>query len=87
MSNPVSRVTTQRRNLADPGRHGGPIELNAFTRIDAGLPIQWKMVAVFADQNVHQQPRSGLAALNRQRRHRALHHALTASARERGGRA
>jgi hypothetical protein len=73
----------QRRDLADPRRHGGPIELDAFTRVDAGLPIEWEMVAVFADQNVRQQARSSLAALDRQRWHRALHHTLAAPARER----
>ena len=41
------------------------------------------MVAVFADQNVRQQTRAGLAALDRQRRHVALRHALAAPAGER----
>ena len=41
------------------------------------------MIAVFADKNMRRHARSGLAALDRQRWHRALHHALAAPAGER----
>jgi hypothetical protein len=57
---------SERGDLADPRRHDGPIELDAFACVDAGLPIERKMVAVFADQNMRQQPWPGLAAFDRQ---------------------
>jgi len=41
------------------------------------------MIAVFADQDVREKPRTWLAALDRQRWHRPLHHRLAAPARER----
>ena len=55
----------------------------SFTRVDAELPIQREMTAVFADKNMRRHARSSLAALDRQRWHGALHHALAAPARER----
>src|SRR6266436_7112294 len=66
----------QRRDLADPRSHDGAIEIDPFTRVDARLPIERLMIAIFADQDVRQKPGAGKAALDRQRRHRALHHAL-----------
>ena len=70
----------QRRHLADPSRHGGAIELDALARIDPGLPVQRQMIAIFADQDVRQQPCAGLTTLDRQRRHLPLHHGLAPTA-------
>jgi len=47
--------------LADPIGERCAIELDAFARIDAGLPIERKMIAVLADQNVREKPCTGLA--------------------------
>jgi hypothetical protein len=73
----------QRRDLADPSGHDRAIEIDAVARVDAGLTIERKMIAIFADQDVRQKPGARKAALDRQRRHRALRHALTAPAGER----
>ena len=71
------------RPIADPVRKRCAIGFDAFTCIDAGLPVQWKVIAVFSDEDMRQKPCTGLATFDGQRRHRRLHHALTAPARER----
>jgi len=52
----------QRHDLADPRSHEGAIEIDLFTRVDAGLPIERLMIEIFADQDVGQRPGAGKAA-------------------------
>lgn len=47
---------------------------------DFGLPVERQVIAVFANQHMGQQPRSGTATLNRARGQRGLCKRLTAGA-------
>ena len=56
----------QRCGLAYPIRQGRAIELDTGPGIDAALPVQRSMIAVFADQHMRQECRAGAATLDRQ---------------------
>ena len=58
----LDRWHGQRHDLADPRSHEGAIEIDLFTRVDAGLPIERLMIEIFADQDVGQRPGAGKAA-------------------------
>ena len=78
----VGQGLKQRGHAPDPLGHGRAVEINPGTRVNLALPVQGQMVAIFRDQHMRQQARSGTPALDRQRRHRQLRHRLAIAARE-----
>lgn len=60
----VSQWLQQRRGTANPIRHGRAIKINAFAGVNLRLPIQWKMISVFAHQHMRQQAGAGPAVLD-----------------------
>ena len=56
----------------------------ALPCVDRRLPVERGMVRILGDQHVRQEPRTRPAALDRQRRHRRLVHALAGAAGEAG---
>src|SRR5512132_3231741 len=62
----------------------GAVEFDALPCVDRRLPVERGMVRILGDQHVRQEPRTRPAALDRQRRHRSLVHALAGAAGEAG---
>lgn len=58
--------------LADPVGHGRTTEINTFPGVNLGLAIERQVVAIFGDQDMGDEARSRLAALDGQRRHLGL---------------
>ena len=71
LANPVSQRAQQPRRLAHPVGQGGAIEIEAVARVDLGLAIERKMVAVLRDEHVREQAGTGHRARDRHRRHGA----------------
>ena len=69
---------------ADPVGERRAVEFDALPCVDRRLPVERGMVRILGDQHVRQEPRTRPAALDRQRRHRRLVHALAGAAGEAG---
>jgi len=61
-------------SFAHPAGKDGAIQVNAFTREDLGLTMQWGVVCIFGRDHMRQQARSGKAAIENAFRSRRLHH-------------
>ncbi len=61
----ISQRFQKRGRTAHPIRHGRAVQIDAFAGVDLRLPVQGKMVGVFADQHMRQQARSRPASFNR----------------------
>jgi hypothetical protein len=75
----ADRLNQRRGNphrFADPVCHHCAVEIDPLAGINASLAVQRRVIAVLADEDVREQPGAWPAALDRQRRHRHLHHAL-----------
>lgn len=66
--------------MAHPLSHGGPIQIDALTGIDAALTMQRQAVGVFCHGDMSEQARARPAAFDRQRRRRRLHDRLAGPA-------
>src|SRR5215470_12757541 len=65
---------------ADPCGQRRAIEINAETRKDLRLPVQRRVIAIFADQDLREQRRRRQAACNRALRSRRLRHRSASAA-------
>ena len=70
----------QLARAAHPVRQRRAFQLHAFARVNLFLPIQRQVIAVFRDQHVRQQSRSGQAARDRTARRFRLHDLVAARA-------
>lgn len=70
--------------LTDPLRQRRAFQIDAFPRIDRGLPVERKVIAKLRGQHVRQQPRSGESTLDRPGRRGCLHDPVTSSTAEPG---
>ena len=78
--NPLGQRLHQRRHMTDPARHDGAVDLHAAASVNVGLAMQRQMIAIFGDEDVGEQRRTGASLLDRQRRHRRLHDRLAGAA-------
>jgi len=70
----------QRRHVADPARHHGAIDLPPAARINGGLAMQRQVIAIFGDEDMGEERRTGASLFDRQRRHGRLHDRLAGAA-------
>ena len=61
-------------DVAEPFGELAAIDVETATGADLGQPVQWNMIAEFADHDVAEETRVDHAARDRQLRHRRLHH-------------
>lgn len=64
----------------NPARHRGTVKLDAVTRVDGGLAVQWLMVGELGNEYVRQQAWSGAAAFDGAARRWRLHDVIAAGA-------
>ena len=68
------------RRSPDPIGHRRKMKIDVLARVDPGLSVQWKMIAIFADQHMRQQARAGAPAFDRSTWQRHLREGLAAVA-------
>ncbi len=68
------------RRSPDPIGQRRPVQIDLLARVDPGLSVQWKMIAIFADQHMRQQAGTGTPAFDRSAWQRRLRERLAAGA-------
>jgi hypothetical protein len=65
--------------MADPVRQRGPIQLDALTGVNLGLPVQRQMIGIFGHQNLCDGRLGRQSALDQSSRGQRLHDTVLAS--------
>ena len=76
----VGQRFQERRRSPNPIGQRRPVQIDLLAGINFGLPVEWKMVTIFADQYMRQQSGTGAPALDRAARQRCLRERLAAVA-------
>jgi hypothetical protein len=58
----VGQRFQERRRSPDPIGQRRPVQIDLLARVDPGLSVQWKVIAILADQHMGQQAGAGAPA-------------------------